>query len=164
MIADLRIWYVYSSEKCQNEKIDKFGHSTCMCHHLYGILPHLFFFLVNTDGLLLLEYDVGKQCFLVPLIVQKGFVSEIYLFPNMYIFNLQSNYFLFQDVSSSNEELNEKWITFLLNYLYDKDFVSEETILDWYDTLDQNCKFHSRVKPFVNWLREAEEASSSDSD
>lgn len=72
--------------------------------------------------------------------------------------------FLFQDVSSSNEELKEKWVTFLLNYLYDKDFVSEDTILAWFDTLDQKNKFYREVKPFVNWLQEAEEVSSSDSD
>lgn len=51
---------------------------------------------------------------------------------------------------------------FLLKYLYDKDFVSEDSILEWFDTIDQSNKFHAQVKPFTDWLQEAEEASSSE--
>lgn len=51
---------------------------------------------------------------------------------------------------------------FLLKYLYDKDFVSEDSILDWFSNVDKNSKFYCQVKPFTDWLQEAEEASSED--
>ncbi|KAJ8975019.1 hypothetical protein NQ317_012457 [Molorchus minor] len=55
-----------------------------------------------------------------------------------------------------NEELKDKW------YFYEKDYVTEDAILDWFGMLDQKSKFHKQVKPFTDWLREAEEASSSE--
>ncbi|KAG5897934.1 hypothetical protein JTB14_014048 [Gonioctena quinquepunctata] len=66
-----------------------------------------------------------------------------------------------EDVATSNEELKEKWVMCVLQYLYDKDYVTEDAILEWYETLDKENKFHSQVKPFTDWLQEAEEASSS---
>lgn len=67
-------------------------------------------------------------------------------------------------MATSNEELKEKWVMFVLQYFYDKDYVSEDAILDWFSTLDQKSKFHKQVKPFTDWLQEAEEASSSESE
>ncbi|KAJ8919240.1 hypothetical protein NQ315_003823 [Exocentrus adspersus] len=67
-----------------------------------------------------------------------------------------------EDVATSNEELKEKWVMFVLQYFYNKDYVSEDAILDWFATIDQKTKFHKQVKPFTDWLQEAEEASSSD--
>lgn len=67
-------------------------------------------------------------------------------------------------MATSNEELKEKWVMFVLQYFYDKDYVSEDAILDWFSTLDQKNKFYKQVKPFTDWLQEAEEASSSESE
>ncbi|XP_023012406.2 eukaryotic translation initiation factor 2B subunit epsilon isoform X1 [Leptinotarsa decemlineata] len=69
-----------------------------------------------------------------------------------------------EDVAISNEELKEKWVMFVLQYLYNKDYVTEDAILKWYGTLDKKEKFHSQVKPFTDWLEQAEEASSSEED
>ncbi|CAH0560261.1 unnamed protein product [Brassicogethes aeneus] len=67
-----------------------------------------------------------------------------------------------EDVATSNENLTEKWVMFVLQYFYDKDHVTEDAILKWYSTLDKKSNFHAQVKPFTDWLQEAEEASSSE--
>lgn len=51
---------------------------------------------------------------------------------------------------------------FVLKWFYDKDFVMEDVILEWAQDLDKKSKFHSQVKPFTDWLQEAEEATSSE--
>lgn len=51
---------------------------------------------------------------------------------------------------------------FVLKYLYDKDFISEDSILHWFATVEEKTQFHSQVKPFADWLKEAEEASTSE--
>lgn len=53
---------------------------------------------------------------------------------------------------------------FILKYLYDKDFVSEDSILSWFATVGTDTTFHKQVKPFTDWLQEAEEESSDEDD
>lgn len=53
---------------------------------------------------------------------------------------------------------------FVLKWFYDKDFIAEDAILKWSQTVDQKSRFYNHVKPFVDWLEEAEEASSSGED
>ncbi|KAJ3658200.1 hypothetical protein Zmor_009954 [Zophobas morio] len=69
-----------------------------------------------------------------------------------------------EDVAISNENVNEKWVMFVLKWFYDKDYISEDVILEWSKTLDAKSRFYAQVKPFTDWLEEAEEASSSDED
>ncbi|KAF2879036.1 hypothetical protein ILUMI_27130 [Ignelater luminosus] len=66
-----------------------------------------------------------------------------------------------QEVASTNNELNECVVT-VLNWFYNKDHLSEEMILSWFSGIDKNTRFYARVQPFINWLQEAEEASSSE--
>lgn len=72
-----------------------------------------------------------------------------------------------EDVSGSNmhvHNLAQK----LLHYLYDKDILSEDTILEWYESPPEESpaasKLRKVVKPFVEWLHEADEQSDSDED
>ncbi|XP_057659879.1 translation initiation factor eIF-2B subunit epsilon [Diorhabda carinulata] len=65
-----------------------------------------------------------------------------------------------EDVATSNENVNEKWIIAILQHVYNKDYITEDVILDWFNNLDQSSKFRNQVKPFAEWLQEAEEASS----
>ncbi|RZB40661.1 translation initiation factor eIF-2B subunit epsilon [Asbolus verrucosus] len=69
-----------------------------------------------------------------------------------------------EDVAISNENINEKWIMFVLKWFYDKDHITEDIILEWSKTLDKKSRFFQQVKPFTDWLEEAEEATSSDED
>lgn len=62
----------------------------------------------------------------------------------------------------SNEELKDKWVIFTLKYLYEKDYLSEDAILKWFSSIKCDSKLHSQVKPFTDWLQEAEEEDSSD--
>lgn len=62
----------------------------------------------------------------------------------------------------------------LVNYLYDKDVVKEDVILEWYRKVIPLAEFDHReqqelrsskaVQGFIKWLEEAEEESSSDED
>ncbi|KAK4886817.1 hypothetical protein RN001_003088 [Aquatica leii] len=65
-----------------------------------------------------------------------------------------------EEFASTNNELNE-CVAAVLNWFYDKDYLSEEVILDWFSSIDSNTRFYARVQPFTNWLQQAEEASSS---
>ncbi|CAG9838374.1 unnamed protein product [Diabrotica balteata] len=69
-----------------------------------------------------------------------------------------------QEVAASNENIKEKWVIAILQHMYDKDYISEEVILDWFNKLENNSTFSKQVKPFADWLKEAEEASSDDDD
>ncbi|KAI4462592.1 translation initiation factor eif-2b subunit epsilon [Holotrichia oblita] len=66
-----------------------------------------------------------------------------------------------EDVAASNNELCE-CIARVLNWFYDRDHISEEAILAWYSKLDKTSRVNARVVPFIKWLQEAEEASSSE--
>ncbi|KAK9738530.1 eIF4-gamma/eIF5/eIF2-epsilon [Popillia japonica] len=66
-----------------------------------------------------------------------------------------------EDVAASNNELCE-CIAKVLNWFYDRDHITEEAILLWYDKLDKISRVNARVVPFIKWLQEAEEASSSE--
>lgn len=52
----------------------------------------------------------------------------------------------------------------ILNWLYDKDHLSEEIVLNWFSGINTNTRLCARVEPFVNWLQQADEASSDEDD
>ena len=62
----------------------------------------------------------------------------------------------------------------LVNYLYDKDIVKEDIIVQWYRKVSPLAEFDHReqqelrsskaVQGFIKWLEEAEEETSSDED
>nr|CAH7737641.1 unnamed protein product [Callosobruchus chinensis] len=64
-----------------------------------------------------------------------------------------------QDVAVSSESLHEKCVTFILQYFYNKDYLSEDAILSWFSALITDSKLYKQVKPFTDWLKEAEEES-----
>lgn len=64
-------------------------------------------------------------------------------------------------MANANNELKE-CVSAVVNWFYDKDLLSEGAILNWVNKIDQSTRLYKRVEPFINWLKEAEEASSSD--
>ncbi|KAF7991333.1 hypothetical protein HCN44_002895 [Aphidius gifuensis] len=77
----------------------------------------------------------------------------------------------FEEVAASTNEL----LTITRNILhifYDKDILSEDKIIDWYkldaNTDENDQDIHQKIRlaaqPFITWLQEAEEDSSSESD
>ena len=72
-----------------------------------------------------------------------------------------------EEVASTTEELLP-FLQHLLHLLYDKDIVSEEKILEWYNdnNIDEfeNNKVRAAIQPFIKWLEEAEEDSSGSDD
>lgn len=59
----------------------------------------------------------------------------------------------------------------ILKLFYDNDILEEKTILEWsekiskkYVSKEMSEKIHEKAKPFVQWLREAEEESSEEED
>lgn len=74
-----------------------------------------------------------------------------------------------EEVASTTEEIIP-FLRPLLHFLYDKDALSEEIILEWYEPYDefvqdtiQNDKVRTEVRPFIQWLKIAEETSSDSS-
>ncbi|XP_072747764.1 translation initiation factor eIF2B subunit epsilon [Anoplolepis gracilipes] len=72
-----------------------------------------------------------------------------------------------EDIASTTDELLP-YTQHLLHQFYDRDILSEEKILEWYESTSEDA-LHSKVKkavqPFIKWLREAEEGSTeSDND
>lgn len=65
-----------------------------------------------------------------------------------------------QNVVTSNEDLNKEWVMFTMHWFYDKDFLTEDVILDWFSRVDRDSSFYDKAILFTNWLQEAEEASS----
>lgn len=53
---------------------------------------------------------------------------------------------------------------FTIHWLYDKDYVTEDVILEWFSKIQKTSAFYDKVTVFINWLQEAEEASSDDDD
>ncbi|XP_076750070.1 eukaryotic translation initiation factor 2B subunit epsilon [Xylocopa sonorina] len=70
-----------------------------------------------------------------------------------------------EEVASTTQELLP-FLKHLLHLLYDKDVLSEEKILEWYESNDkdvdefQKKEVRTAIKPFIKWLKEAEEDSS----
>lgn len=48
----------------------------------------------------------------------------------------------------------------ILNWLYDKDYITEDAITNWFENIDKKSRLYVKVKPFIDWLEEAEEVSS----
>ncbi|XP_066154666.1 translation initiation factor eIF2B subunit epsilon [Euwallacea fornicatus] len=69
-----------------------------------------------------------------------------------------------EETADSGLQLKDKWVIFALKYLYEKDYLSEEAIIKWFSSLKNDSKLCTEVKPFVDWLQEAEEESSDDSE
>ena len=72
-----------------------------------------------------------------------------------------------EEVAGTTEELLP-FLQHLLHLLYDKDIVSEEKILEWYNDKNmdefESSKVRAAIQPFIKWLEEAEEDSSGSDD
>jgi len=73
-----------------------------------------------------------------------------------------------EDVASTTDELLP-YTQHLLHQFYDRDILSEEKILEWYESTGEDIDtLHTKVKnavqPFIKWLREAEEDSTESDD
>lgn len=66
-----------------------------------------------------------------------------------------------QEVATSYSEVIGS-VSSLLNWFYDKDLLSEELILNWFDNLDESSRLHANTKPFAAWLQQPAESSSDD--
>merc|ERR1711936_926391 len=62
-------------------------------------------------------------------------------------------------------------VAHILKSFYDEDIIDEEVILEWgkkvskkYVSKELSEKIHEKVKPFITWLKEAEEEESDESD
>ena len=70
-----------------------------------------------------------------------------------------------EEVAGTTQELLP-YLQHLLHLFYDKDVLSEDKILEWYEFNDndvdtfQRNKIRTAIKPFIQWLEEAEEDSS----
>lgn len=67
------------------------------------------------------------------------------------------------DLALNKEEVLLPHLATIFKGLYDKDFLEEENILEWYDGLDESdtrlLKAKLKLAPFATWLRSAEESS-----
>lgn len=70
-----------------------------------------------------------------------------------------------EEVASTTNELLPCF-RYLLHVFYDRDILSEDKILEWYESIDEfhNQKIKSIVRPFIKWLQEAEEDSTGSED
>ncbi|XP_012234558.1 translation initiation factor eIF2B subunit epsilon [Linepithema humile] len=73
-----------------------------------------------------------------------------------------------EDVAYTTDELLP-YTQHLLHQFYDRDILSEEKILEWYETTNEDTdvlhsKVRNAVQPFIKWLREAEEDSTESDD
>lgn len=51
----------------------------------------------------------------------------------------------------------------IVHYLYDKEYVSEEAILNWYSSMEKDSEIRKSLKQLVDWLNQSSEEES-DSD
>ncbi|KAL1509543.1 hypothetical protein ABEB36_004258 [Hypothenemus hampei] len=65
-----------------------------------------------------------------------------------------------EEVATSDFQVKDKWVIFVLKYFYEKDHLNETEILKWFDTLEPKSTVHNQAKPFAEWLQEAEEEDS----
>merc|ERR1712150_346915 len=72
---------------------------------------------------------------------------------------------------ADKEQLMLPKATAIFKAFYDYDVVDEEVILEWgkkvskkYVSKELSKKIHEKVKPFITWLKEAEEEESDESD
>lgn len=75
-----------------------------------------------------------------------------------------------QIISLHADKLLDK-VAGILKLFYDTDILEEKTILEWsekvskkYVTKEMSEKIHEKAKPFIQWLREADEESSEEED
>lgn len=75
-----------------------------------------------------------------------------------------------QIVSLHADKLMEK-VAGILKLFYDTDILEEKTILEWSEKISKKYvskevseKIHEKAKPFIQWLREADEESSEEED
>lgn len=75
-----------------------------------------------------------------------------------------------QIISLHAEKLMDK-VAGILKLFYDEDILEEKTILEWaekiskkYVTKEISEKIHEKAKPFIQWLKEADEESSDEED
>lgn len=48
----------------------------------------------------------------------------------------------------------------IVHYLYDKEYVSEEAILNWHNSMEKDSEIRSSLKQLVEWLNQSSEEES----
>lgn len=68
-----------------------------------------------------------------------------------------------QDIYEENELVREK-ISQIVHYLYDKDFVTEDVILSWYEQLDfeEHASLRKSMQKLVEWLEQSSDEEEED--
>lgn len=64
-------------------------------------------------------------------------------------------------MAESCSELSENVVK-VLHWFYEKDVLSEDVILPWFEKLNQTSRLRIKIQPFVKWLQEADEETDSD--
>lgn len=68
----------------------------------------------------------------------------------------------FQESCHQNEKLKSK-IAQIIHFLYDKEIVTEESILSWHDELDDDKEWiRSTLSKLIEWLNASSEEESTD--
>lgn len=64
-----------------------------------------------------------------------------------------------------NDKVREK-ISQVIHFLYDKDFVSEEAILAWYEELDaeEHDNLRNSLRKLIDWLQQSSDEDEDDDD
>lgn len=71
---------------------------------------------------------------------------------------------MFQESCHQNEKLKSK-IAQIIHFLYDKEIITEESILSWHDELDDDKEWiRNTLSKLIEWLNAASEEESSDDD
>ncbi|GLV37109.1 eukaryotic translation initiation factor 2B subunit epsilon [Carabus blaptoides fortunei] len=68
-----------------------------------------------------------------------------------------------EEVADTCSELNE-CVVKVLHWCYDKDILSEDSIVQWHSKLNTMSRLYIKTQPFIQWLQEADEESESDSE
>lgn len=68
-----------------------------------------------------------------------------------------------QDIYEENEFIREK-ISQIVHYLYDKDFVTEDAVLTWYEQLDEeeHNKLRKSLYKLIDWLQQSSDEDEDD--
>lgn len=124
------------------------------------------------------NYYVVKAILSLPLIVQENSnVSAAFNSLLGHLGPVMKNYIrgesamqdclkAFEDVCHENEAIKSK-VAQLIHYLYDKEYVTEEAILVWYEELEkeETMWMHKALAKLVTWLQQSsEEESDGDED
>ncbi|PSN41588.1 hypothetical protein C0J52_17905 [Blattella germanica] len=90
----------------------------------------------------------------------RGFDDKLH--PDNLILEINSSRYAYNDMATSTDILRECLIK-LLHLLYEKDILTEDNIMEWHKSSDEESEtaasLRKQVAPFIQWLEEADEES-----